>query len=136
MTEYSIKEVSKIMNLPSHTIRFYEKEGLLPFVKRDKNGYRVFREEDLGWLDFISCLKITGMAVSDLREIITLTVNEEDNFDSRRAILVKQFNILKEKQIQLDKAFDKIDVKLKYFDNLEKEFNSINKYEKNSESQF
>ncbi|UPO90046.1 MerR family transcriptional regulator [Niallia sp. Man26] len=135
MAEYMIKEVSKKMKLPTHTIRFYEKEGLLPFVKRDKNGYRVFREEDLGWLDFIVCLKVTGMPVSDLREIITLTVNGENNFDSRRSILLKQFAVLKEKQRQLDKAFDKIEVKLKYFDNLEQEFNQNSKHESNLKSE-
>lgn len=127
MTEYTIKEVSEMMNLPAHTIRFYEKEGLLPFIKRDKNGYRTFRQEDLGWLDFITCLKVTGMAVSELREIITLTVSGEDNFDLRRSILLKHLEILNEKQKQLDKAFEKVDVKLKYFDKLEQEFNQKDK---------
>ncbi|MCM3006113.1 MerR family DNA-binding transcriptional regulator [Priestia koreensis] len=40
MAEYNINEVSKMMNIPSHTIRFYEKEGLIPFVKRGENGYK------------------------------------------------------------------------------------------------
>ncbi|MFB4320737.1 MerR family transcriptional regulator [Priestia sp. BR_2] len=127
MAEYNINEVSKMMDIPSHPIRFYEKEGLIPFVKRGENGYRIFREEDLGWLDFIRCLKITGMPVSELREIITLTINGEDNFDLRRAILFNHLENLKEQQIQLDKAFDKVYTKLKYFDKLEEEFKNKNK---------
>ncbi|MCE4051000.1 hypothetical protein [Bacillus sp. Au-Bac7] len=75
------------------------------------------------------------MPVSDLREIITLTVNGENNFDSRRSILLKQFAVLKEKQRQLDKAFDKIEVKLKYFDNLEQEFNQNSKHESSLKSE-
>lgn len=127
MTEYNINEVSKMMNIPSHTIRFYEKEGLIPFVKRAENGYRIFREEDLGWLEFIRCLKITGMPVNELREIITLTVNGEDTFDLRRSILFNHLEVLKEQQVQLDKAFEKVHTKLKYFDRLEEEFKNQHK---------
>ncbi|MGW9019274.1 MerR family transcriptional regulator, partial [Priestia megaterium] len=122
MSTYTIKEVAELMGLSSYTIRFYEKEGLLPFVKRDKNGYRVFEEKDLGWLDFIRCLKITGMSVNDLREIITLTVSGEDNFDLRRSILFNHLEALKEQQTQLEKAFEKVYTKLDYFDKLEEEF--------------
>ncbi|MCE4051001.1 MerR family DNA-binding transcriptional regulator [Bacillus sp. Au-Bac7] len=45
MAEYTIKEVSKKMKLPTHTIRFYEKEGLLPFVKREIKMVIVFFEK-------------------------------------------------------------------------------------------
>ncbi|MEC0305062.1 MerR family transcriptional regulator, partial [Terribacillus saccharophilus] len=112
--DYTIKEVSEMMNIPAHTIRYYESEGLLPFIQRDDNGYRVFRKEDIGWLDFISCLKVTGMSVSDLRKIITLTVSGEDNFDLRRSILLEHRKTLEEQQKQLDKAFEKVKTKLNY----------------------
>ncbi|MFP7255931.1 MerR family transcriptional regulator [Terribacillus saccharophilus] len=126
MMRYTIKEVSEMMNIPAHTIRYYESEGLLPFIQRDDNGYRVFREEDLGWLDFITCLKVTGMSVNDLRKIITLTVSGEDNFDLRRSILIEHRKTLEEQQQQLDKAFEKVKIKLNYFDKLEQEFKKQN----------
>ncbi|MBU7216854.1 MerR family transcriptional regulator [Staphylococcus gallinarum] len=124
---YTIKEASEKMKIPAHTIRYYEKEGLLPFLKRNENGYRLFDEKDLGWLDFISCLKITGMPLEDLRKIITLTINEEENFDSRRKVLIDHKKDLFKQQEQLNKAFEKVDVKLEYFNQLEKEYKNRKK---------
>ena len=122
-----IKEVAQKTNLEPHTIRYYEQEGLLPFIKRDEHGYRNFDESDLGWFDFINCLKITGMSINDLRKIITMTVNGEKNFNSRRKILLDHKRKLEQQQEELNKAFNKVDVKLQYFDYLEKEYNNTNK---------
>lgn len=124
---YTIKEASEKMKIPAYTIRYYEKEGLLPFLKRNENGYRLFDEKDLSWLDFISCLKITGMPLEDLRKIITLTINEEENFDSRRKVLIDHKKDLFKQQEQLNKAFEKVDVKLEYFNQLEKEYKNRKK---------
>ncbi|WP_251519569.1 MULTISPECIES: MerR family transcriptional regulator [Staphylococcus] len=120
--QYTIKEVSEKMNLPAHTIRYYENEGLLPFLKRDENGYRIFDDSDLGWLEFISCLKITGMSLEDLRKIILLTYNESEDFDSRRKILLEHREKLKIQQENLNRAFNKVEVKLEYFNQLEKQY--------------
>lgn len=47
MKKYTIKEVSEIMKLPISTIRYYDKEGLLPFIERKASGYRIFTESDI-----------------------------------------------------------------------------------------
>ena len=87
----------------------------------------IYHVRDLGWFDFINCLKITGMTINDLKKIITLTVNEDTNFDSRRKILLDHKKKLEQQQEALNKAFNKVDVKLQYFDDLEKEYNRVNK---------
>ncbi|MBF2782304.1 hypothetical protein ISO30_11360 [Staphylococcus saprophyticus] len=78
--------------------------------------------------DLMQLLKITGMSINDLRKIITMTVNREKDFDSRRKILLDHKKVLEQQQEALDKAFNKVDVKLQYFNDLEKE------YEKNSQN--
>ncbi|MBN6203892.1 MULTISPECIES: hypothetical protein [Staphylococcus] len=78
--------------------------------------------------DLMQLLKITGMSINDLRKIITMTVNGEKDFDSRRKILLDHKKVLEQQQEALDKAFNKVDVKLQYFNDLEKE------YEKNSQN--
>ena len=78
--------------------------------------------------DLLQLLKITGMSINDLRKIITMTVNGEKDFDSRRKILLDHKKVLEQQQEALDKAFNKVDVKLQYFNDLEKE------YEKNSQN--
>lgn len=78
--------------------------------------------------DLMQLLKITGMSINDLRKIITMTVNGEKDFDSRRKILLDHKKVLEQQQEALDKALNKVDVKLQYFNDLEKE------YEKNSQN--
>ena len=48
--KYTIKQVAEQFALSAHTLRYYEKEGLLPLVTRDENGNRLFGEADLEWL--------------------------------------------------------------------------------------
>jgi DNA-binding transcriptional MerR regulator len=59
------------MNVPTSTIRFYDKEGLLPFVERMESGYRIFSENDLAMLRTIDCLKKTGMPIKQIRQFIS-----------------------------------------------------------------
>lgn len=54
---YSISEVSEKFNISPFTLRFYDKQGLMPFVKRDAAGRRSFSEEDLDFISLIICLK-------------------------------------------------------------------------------
>ncbi|WP_042163353.1 MerR family transcriptional regulator [Paenibacillus gorillae] len=54
---YTISQVAERTELTAHTLRYYDKLGLLPFVDRDKAGNRDFKESDFVWLDIITCLK-------------------------------------------------------------------------------
>ena len=63
---YSIKEVSQKVGLSIYTLRFYDKQGLLPFVARNDAGYREFTDGDLNLIHTICCLKETGMKISDI----------------------------------------------------------------------
>ena len=57
---YSIQEVSRRTGLSTHTLRFYEKEGLLTGVERSVGGFRQYSDEDLETLGLVCCLKIPG----------------------------------------------------------------------------
>lgn len=67
---YSIGDVAKRMNVPASTLRYYDKEGLLPFVERTQSGIRQFKESDIDWLNIIECLKRTGMPIKDIKRFI------------------------------------------------------------------
>ena len=60
---YTIGQVAKKLGISTYTLRYYDKEGLIPNVKRMKNGVRIFEESDLHFLQVIFCLKKTGMAI-------------------------------------------------------------------------
>ena len=69
---YIIFEAAEKTGLPPSTIRFYDKEGLLPNIKR-KNGIRVFEDMDLRLMGLLICLKNTGMPIQRIREYLELT---------------------------------------------------------------
>ena len=54
---YTIKKVSQMTGLSIPTIRYYDKEGLLPDLQRKESGYRVFSDRDLEAIDLIECFK-------------------------------------------------------------------------------
>jgi MerR family transcriptional regulator, aldehyde-responsive regulator len=62
---FSIKEVSERLGIPAHTIRFYDKEGLFPYVQRDPHGNRIFEQKDLDWMVLMGFFRKTGMAIAD-----------------------------------------------------------------------
>ena len=55
--EYSIAQAAERAHLTVHTLRYYDKEGLLPFIHRTQSGARIFTESDMEWLGLIGCLK-------------------------------------------------------------------------------
>ncbi|MBO0782993.1 MAG: MerR family transcriptional regulator [Ktedonobacteraceae bacterium] len=66
----TIQEVASRTGLSAHTIRYYEKSGVLPRVQRTESGIRQFTETDLASLRFISDYKQAGMPLEEIKEII------------------------------------------------------------------
>ena len=65
---YTIGEMAKMLGVPASTLRYYDKEGLLPFVARSSGGISHFRESDIEWLRVIGCMKKAGMSIKDIRQ--------------------------------------------------------------------
>ncbi|UUZ81239.1 MerR family transcriptional regulator [Paenibacillus sp. P26] len=68
----SIKEVTEITGISASALRYYESEGLLPYVKRDESGKRIYDQEDLEWIHFTTALRATGMPVAQIQEYVNL----------------------------------------------------------------
>lgn len=86
---YSIKDISKISGLSIYTIRFYDKQGLLPFVSRNKSGNRAFTESDLDLFKMICCLKKTGMQIKDIKKYIDLCMEGASTIDLQKKSLLE-----------------------------------------------
>lgn len=67
---YTISEVADKYGISPHTLRYYDKEGLLFTIKRSDAGIRIFDDEDLAWLDILTCLKATGMPLKDIKQFL------------------------------------------------------------------
>lgn len=113
---YSIAEVAEKTNLTAHTLRYYEKEGLLPFVDRSDSGNRDFKEKDLEWLELICCLKNTGMPIKKIKEYIRLCLKGDDTLDVRREIFIKHREDVINQMAELQKNLDKINCKINFYD--------------------
>ncbi len=96
---YTIGEMAKLLDVPASTLRYYDKEGLLPFVKRTDGGIRVFENTDFEWLQIINCMKKSGMSITDIREYIQLTLKGNSTIDARLEMFKRQKEVL-EKQIE------------------------------------
>ena len=69
---YTVGEAAKQMGVSASTLRYYDKEGLLPFVGRSDGGIRLFKDSDFEWLRVIECLKKTGMQLTDIRQFVEM----------------------------------------------------------------
>ena len=99
---YTVGEMAKLLNIPGSTLRYYDKEGLLPFVERSSGGIRMFQEKDYEWLKVISCLKKAGMSLKDIREYINLAMQGDDTIDERLALFEKQRKNLETQMAELN----------------------------------
>ena len=84
---YSIQEVSQRTGLSAHTLRYYEKEGLIASVDRSPGGFRQYTDEDLESLGLVCCLKNTGMSLQEITRFVQLTHAGEQTLKERVELL-------------------------------------------------
>lgn len=116
---YSINEVSNKFGLSIHTLRYYDKEGLMPFIGRDKSGNRVFTETDLNWLTMVCCLKDTGMSIKEIKQYADWCMKGTQTIDERKAMLVNHRKQVLKQIEDIKKNLDLIDWKITIYDNPE-----------------
>ena len=101
---YTVGEMARRLGVPASTIRYYDKEGLLPFVGRSSGGIRVFTEKDFEWLRIIECLKKTGMSLKDIREYIELAMQGDETIARRLELFRKQRTVLETRMAELQQT--------------------------------
>ena len=117
---YTVGEMAKRLDIPSSTLRYYDKEGLLPFVERSSGGIRMFQEKDFEWLQIIECLKKAGMSIKDIREYISLALQGDETIDARLELFKRQRQALEEQMAALQRTMDVLDYKCWYYETAKK----------------
>jgi len=118
---YSINEVAAMCDVTAHTLRFYDKEGLLPFVRRNGAGNRIFTENDLTLIRFIFCLKNTGMSIKEIKRYIEMSIEGEDTAETRRDIILGRRKEVLRQIDELKKCLNILDLKVASFDSYKNE---------------
>lgn len=114
MTYTTAKAAEKI-GISAHTLRFYDKEGLLPNVGRDEHSNRRFTDNDLQWLSLLQCLKNTGMSLKDIKRFAECTTIGDDTIDERLALFESQTENVKRQIAELKRYLNLREYKLAFY---------------------
>jgi len=114
---YSIGKAAEMTGLSTFTLRYYEKEGLLPFVERTPSGTRCFKDSDFEWLAMIQCLKNTGMSIKDIREFVGWCMEGDETLEKRLAMFLARKKEVEDKMVEFQHYLDKLDFKIAYYEN-------------------
>ena len=83
----TIQEVSHATGLSSHTLRYYERIGLIHPINRKENTRRCYTADDVGWIDFLMKLRATGMTIKDMQRYAALQRRGDETLPERLEML-------------------------------------------------
>lgn len=110
-----IGELAAISGLSAHTLRYYERIGLLPFARRDDSGQRSYDSSILKWIDFLSKLKATGMPIRDMQRYATLREQGENSYGERQNLLITHRESVRSHIAELQASLLVLDEKIKSY---------------------
>ena len=103
---FTIKKASEMTGLSIPTIRYYDKEGLLPDLQRKESGYRVFSGRDLEAMELIGCFKESGLTIREIRHFMSLVKQGDVTLAERLAIFQAHIARLEEKLAAVQNALE------------------------------
>ena len=113
---YTVGEMAKRLNVAPSTLRYYDKEGLLPFVERSSGGIRMFKDSDFEWLSIIECLKKTGMPIKEIKKFIDWCIEGDSTIEQRLALIERQREAVLRQLQQVRDTLDMLDYKRWYYE--------------------
>lgn len=115
MKTYSISEVADYFNMTPHTLRYYDKEGLLPFIERTSSGKRIFKESDMDALKIIECLKASGMPIKEIKHFIEWCSEGDSTLQQRYDMFLERKASVEAQMEELKKTMEVIEHKCLYY---------------------
>lgn len=112
---YSMKETCQKTNLTYDTLKYYCNEGLIPNVKRNNSNYRVFDDNDINWINNLSCLKKCGMSITEMKKYLELCLQGASSIPQRQLILNDKQKELENKIKEIKKSIDYINYKQNFY---------------------
>ncbi|MFI2367417.1 MerR family transcriptional regulator [Streptomyces sp. NPDC018833] len=112
---YTISEVVACTGLSAHTLRWYERIGLMPHVDRSHTGQRRFTNRDLDWLAFVGKLRLTGMSVADMVAYAEMVREGEHTFEARAELLQRTRRDVLDRIAELQDTLAVLDHKIEFY---------------------
>ena len=117
---YTIGEMAKLLDIPASTLRYYDKQGLLPFVERSKSGIRMFQEKDYEWLKLIECLKKSGLTLSEIKNYIFMAIRGDETIEDRLQLFLNQKEVITQKITELQETLKVVEYECWYYETAKK----------------
>jgi len=114
-TALTISDAARVSGVSAHTLRYYERAGLLDPIDRAASGHRRYAEEDLLRIQFLTKLRSTGMPVRQIREYADLMRRGDDTHEARLALLEAHRDAVRAHLAETERNLELIDYKIGYY---------------------
>ena len=112
---YTVGEIAKVLGIPASTLRYYDQEGLLPFVERSSGGIRMFTDKDYEWLKVIACLKKSGLSIKNIKAFIDMATRGDESLAERYELFHARRDAVKEQIKEMQETLDLLEFKCWYY---------------------
>lgn len=122
----TIQQMAQATGLSAHTLRYYERAGLMPQVERNETtGYRVYTWQHVGWVEFIKRLRVTGMPIRDIQRYARLLRQGEQAVADRMHLLQEHRSRVQAHLLEVEQHLAAITEKIAYYERLDAQDHSV-----------
>ena len=114
-TGLSIGEAAEVSGVSAHTLRYYERAGLMRPIEREGNGHRLYSEDDLGWIEVLTKLRRTGMPIRMMRRYAELVFAGEGTERDRLALLEAHRDEVRRELVELQQCLAFVEYKVEHY---------------------
>ncbi|MCI8951468.1 MAG: MerR family transcriptional regulator [Lachnospiraceae bacterium] len=118
---YSAKEAAEITGLSTAALRYYEREKLLPQIRRSSQKYRQYTEEDIEWIKMIQCMRMANIPIQSIKQYVSLLIQGGTTLEQRYRMVQAHMENIKKQIADLQNAFALTQSKLSFYEKLLKD---------------
>ncbi len=113
--EHTVEDAVRRTGISAHTLRYYDRQGLMPFLQRDNNGNRAFDDEAHDYLQLIRNLKNAGMSLAQIREYVDFCVAGDHTTARRLQLLLSQKELVARQITELEKSIAALEQEMDFY---------------------
>ena len=115
---YSAKEAAEMTGLSKSTLRYYEKEQLLPQIARNSQKYRQYTEEDIEWIKMVQCMRTANIPIQSIKKYVSLLIRGGETLEQRFGMVQDHMEDIKNQMSNLQNALNLTQKKLSFYHKL------------------
>ena len=113
---YTVGEMAKALGVSASALRYYDQQGLLPFMERSSGGIRMFSDKDYEVLKIIECLKKSGLSIKEIKRFIDMAGQGDETLPDRLALFQSRREIVKKQLAEMQEALSILELKCWYYE--------------------